>query len=1029
MRLSKFAVHRPIFTSMVTLIVIVLGMVSLLRLPIDLMPDITYPTLTVRTWYENASPEEMEELVARPLEEAIGAVPGVEMVTSVSAEGLCNVRSTFAWGRDLDAAANDIRDRLDRVIPKLPEDADRPILYKFDLASYPVVRVGVSSGLDPVRLRTLIDDHIKFRIERLAGVASVDVRGGRERQIHVDLSADKIKALGLPLERILSRIKSGNVNLPGGLVERGNYEVMVRTPGEYHSLRELEDTVLAVRESAPIYLRDVAKVKDAWEETRRVVRINGRAGIRLDVRKQSGANTVEVSKRVVAEVERINRDIPQMNIAIISNTADYIQRSIRNVSTSALGGGALAILVLLLFLRSFGSTAVIGISIPISIIATFGLMYFGGFTLNIMTLGGLALGVGMLVDNAIVVLENIFRLREGGRAPDVAAVEGSEEVTGAIVASTLTTLVVFVPLIYMGGQSGIMFKQLSLVVSFALLCSLGVALTMVPMLAAKLLRPHADPGQRHRGWRARLFEASGRFFENMENEYAALLRSALRHRAVVIVAAALMLVGSLCLIRWVGVEFMPATDESEVRVYADMEVGTRMALFDEIFQGIERKVRAAVPEIESVYSRIGGSVWRPKGAHTAHMRLSLVPMAQRTRSSEQVATDLRKLLANIPGVKVRTRPGQGPFVLRMFTTREEKIEVEIRGHDLQVADELARSVKDMVQAVPGVVNPDVSRESGSPEELVMIDRQRASDMRLTVSQVASALQTALSGSKAGNFRDAGKEYDILVKLEDAELLSMRNILDLTITNAGGEPVVLRNVVKIVPRRGPVIIERKNQQRLVTVAADYTGRDMGSVVRDIRRGCQTIPRPADFTISMGGDYEEQVKAFRELLISFVLAIMLVYMVMACQFESLLDPFVVMFSVPLAAIGVILMLLITHTTFNVQSFIGCTMLGGIVVNNAILLVDHTNLLRRRDGMPLMEAVQEAGRRRLRPIVMTAATTILGLTPLALGMGEGGEAQAPLARAVIGGLLSATLITLVLVPTVYSIFEHHIKGEPTA
>ena len=1020
MRLSQFSVRRPIFTVMVTLIVVILGLVSFFRLPIDLMPDITYPTLTVRTWYENASPKEMEELVTRPVEEAIGAVPGVERVTAVSAEGLCNVRSTFAWGKDLDEAANDMRARLDRVIPLLPEDADRPVLYKFDLATYPVVRLGVASQLDPVRLRTLIDDHVKYRIERLAGVAQVNVRGGRAREIHVDLSADKIRALGLSLDRILSRIEAGNVTLPGGLVERGNYEVMVRTPGEYRSLRELEDTVVTVRDGAPIYLRDVAEVKDAWEKTRRIVRINGEPGIRFDVRKQSEANTVEVSERVVAEVERIDRDLPQIKISTIANTADYIQRSITNVGRSALGGGVLAIFVLLLFLRSISSTAVLATAIPISITATFGLMYFSGFTLNVMTLGGLALGIGMLLDSAIVVLENIFRLRETGRDPEVAAVAGSEEVTTAIVASTLTTLVVFVPLIYVGGAAGVMFKQLSLVVSFALLCSLAVAVTLVPMLAAKLLRAHASDAQEDPSWRSRLFRASGRFFKQREDDYAGVLDFALRHRILVVIGAVLLLGGSLSLIPLVGVEFMPAADESEVRVQVEAEVGTRMSLFDEIFQRIEAKTRAAVPETRTMYSRIGGSQWRPKGAHTGRIMLMLVPIAERQRSSEDIANDLRALLTDVPGVTIRTRVGQGPFVLRLFTTRDEKIEVEIRGHDLEVADELARRVKDAVEQVAGITDVVVSRESGSPEELIVIDRQRAADMRLTVSQVASAIQTVLSGTKAGNFREAGKEYAILVKLKEAEHLSGREILDLTITNAAGQPVVLRNVVRIESRTGPVIIERTNQERTVTVAADYTGRDQGSIIRDIRRACDAIPRPADFSINLGGDYEEQVKAFWELLLSFVLAIVLVYMVMACQFESLRDPFVVMFSVPLAAIGVVLMLLLTDTTFNVQSFIGCTMLGGIVVNNAILLVDHTNLLRRRDGLPMLEAIKEAGRRRLRPIVMTATTTMLGLTPLALGLGEGGEAQAPLARAVIGGLMSSTIITLVFVPTMYSIFE---------
>ncbi|MEJ2701928.1 MAG: efflux RND transporter permease subunit [Sedimentisphaerales bacterium] len=419
-------------------------------------------------------------------------------------------------------------------------------------------------------------------------------------------------------------------------------------------------------------------------------------------------------------------------------------------------------------------------------------------------------------------------------------------------------------------------------------------------------------------------------------------------------------------------------------------------------------------------TRVGGSAWHGAGGHTGNIRVSLKPQSQRTRSSDEIAADLRTRLSGIPGVTIRTRAGQGLFVLRLGTTQGDKIEVEVRGHDLETADRLAAQVKDIVESVDGVTDARVSRESGSPEELVLIDRQKAADMNLTVSKIANALQTILSGTRAGNYREGGDEFAILVKLRDAEQVDLRDILDLTITNSEGEPVVLRNVVTVGPRKGPVLIERKDQERVVYVTADISGRDMGSVLSDLRERFRKVPVPNDFTIGFGGDYEEQQKSFRELLLSCILALVLVYMVMACQYESLRDPFVVMFSVPLAAIGVILMLFVTRTTFNVQSFIGCIMLEGIVVNNAILLVDHTNLLRRKGGMALREAIEEAGRRRLRPILMTAMTTIIGLTPLALGLGEGGEAQAPMARAVIGGLLSSTLITLVFVPVVYSIFE---------
>jgi hydrophobic/amphiphilic exporter-1 (mainly G- bacteria), HAE1 family len=1019
MNISRLSIRRPVFTVMVVLIVVLLGAVSLSRLPIDLMPDITYPTLSIMAQYENASPEEMEELVTRPIEEAMTAVPGVEEVTSISSEGSSQVRVNFSWGTDLDAAASDIRDRLDRVMGRLPEDVDRPVLRKFDLASFPILILGASSNLDPIEMRRIVDEQIKYRIERVPGVASMDIRGGLDREIHVNLRADKVKALALPLDQILSTIRAENVNIPAGPLERGSMEVTLRTPGEYTSLDDLRDTVIAVRDGAPILLREIADVEDAWERITRIVRVDGRPGIRMAVHKQSGTNTVSVAREVLRELERVNQDLPHIRLIPIIDTSDYIQRSISNVGSSLLYGGLLAVLVLLYFLRNVRSTAIVAVSIPISVIATFALMYFGGFTLNLMTLGGLALGVGMLVDNAIVVLENIFRLR---KSDDIraAAEKGVQEVAPAIIASTVTTLAVFIPIVFMRGMSGVMFKQLSYVVSLALLCSLVAALTLVPMLSARLLGTSGGAGRGEVPPAGPAGGAPEGHLRALENFYRRLLHFALNHRWLVVGGSLACLAGSVTLIPLVGVEFMPATDEGEVRVNAEMAVGTRLGMTDEQFLSIEKIVQREVPEMKNMVTFIGGSFWRGRTSHAGEIRIALTPLSQRERSSEEIANDLRRKLRDIPGVTIRTRAGQGLFILRMGTGDADRIQVDIRGHDLEVAESLALRVKELLLQVEGVTDARESRESGSPEELIMVDRRRAADMKLTVSDIANMLRTVLSGTRAGDFREGGNEYRILVKIADAERIKLTELLDLTLTNRDGEPVVLRNVVDVRPWSGPVLIERKDQERVVSVSANYTGRDMGSVVEDVRRDLRTIPVPRDFSIVLAGDYEEQQKAFRELLLGFVLALLLVYMVMAALYESLRDPFVVMFSVPLAVIGIVLMLLLTDTTFNVQSYIGCIMLGGIVVNNAILLVDYTNLLRRRDGMGLLEAIEEAGRRRLRPILMTAATTILALVPLALGLGEGGEAQAPMARAVIGGLLSSTLITLVFVPTVYSLFE---------
>lgn len=1004
---------------MATLSVVILGGISLSRLPVDLMPDISYPTLNISTSYENASPEEIEELVTRPIEEAMSAVPGVEEVSSVSSEGRSSVRVTFAWGTDLDAAANDVRDRLDRVIPRMPEDADRPALRKFDPASFPILILGASSRLSPIQARRIIDDEIKYRLERVPGVAAMDVWGGLEREIHVDVDPEKLLALQIPLDHVVSRIREANITLPAGAIESGNLELTLRTPGEYTSLEQLRNTTIAVRNGFPVRLDEVATVLDRWERVRRIVRVNGQEGVRLSINKQSGTNTVEVAKRVLAEIDRINTDVPQLRLTPIIDTSKYIERSITNVGTSALYGGAFAVLVLLLFLRNIRSTTIIALAIPVSIVATFAMIYFGNFTLNLMTLGGLALGVGMLVDNAIVVLENICRIRDQGADGNAAAIRGTEEVTGAIIASTLTTLAIFLPLVFVRGMAGVMFKQLAFVVSFALLCSLAVAMTLIPMLASRYLRPTAVESYRNNLWHraGRLAEAA---FSQLENNYKGLLHFALSHRLLVIVVAVALLGGSIALVPMVGTELMPSSDEGEVRVDLEMEVGTRVAVVDQTMQKVEAIVAQEVGnEAESIVTSVGGS-WRSTSSHTGDLRVSLKPQSQRRRSSEEIAAALRPKLAGIPGTTIRTRAGQGLFLLRRMMGGTERVEVQIRGYDLETSNILAKRVQRILEEVPGVTDARIVRDIGAPERLVNVDREKAEAMRVSVQDVAEMLQTVVSGTRASNYRESGDEFAIRVKVRDAEHMDLREILDLTVSNADGNPVVLRNVVEITPRSGPVQIERQDQERVASIRANIAGRDLGSILKDTRERLSAIPVRRGFSIGFGGDYEEQKKAFHELLIGLVLALVLVYMVMACLYESVRDPFVVMFSVPLAVVGVVLMLFLTRTTFNMQSYIGCIMLGGIVVNNAILLVDYTNLLRRQEGMALREAIEEAGRRRLRPILMTALTTVFGLIPLALGLGEGGEAQAPMARAVIGGLLSSTLITLVLVPVVYSLFE---------
>jgi HAE1 family hydrophobic/amphiphilic exporter-1 len=1017
-------VRRPILTSVIFLIIIILGAVSLSRLSIDLMPEVTFPSISVVTSYGNVGPREMEELVTRPIEEALAAVQGVEEITSTSTEGTSMVRVAFGWGTDLDVAANDIRDRIDRVLGRLPDDIERPMIRKFDLSAFPIMILGVSGSMNPLDLRQIVEDQVKYRLERVPGVAAVDIWGGLMREIHVDLKAAQLKALGLSTDQILAALGNENRNIPAGLYEKGDSEVLIRTQGEFTSLEEIENTVVAVRDGTPIQIRDVADVVDSWEEVREAIRMDGKPSLRVSVSKQSGANTVKVAQAVNAEVERINRDLPQIRLLSIIDTSKYIKQSINNVGTSLVLGGILAIVVLFFFLRNVSSTAIIATAIPISVLATFGLMYFGGFTLNIMTFGGLALGIGMLVDSAIVVLENIYRHREAGESPDQSALTGTGEVSSAIIASVLTTIVVFLPVVFMRGISGVMYQQLAYVVSFSLLCSLVVALTLIPMLSSRLIRFRpAARTERPRGLR-RFYAASEKTLSLIETRYARTLEWALGHRRTVITLAAGLFVVSVLLVRIIGVELIPAADEGEVRVDLEMAVGTRMEVVDEVTRMVEDIARAHVPEMVSMLSRSGGGGWRGGGDHTAEVRITLVPRAKRHRSSEQVANDLRLALQGIPGVTIRTRAGQGLFVLRLGSESNDNVSVEIRGYDLETAQALAQRVNEVIQGVPGITDTRISREEGSPEQVIRIDRQKAADLGLTVSRIGETLETAVGGTQASYYREGGKQYRILVRLSEEDRRNLDDLLDLTVINDRGEPVILRNTVRTVPQEGPVRLERKDQERIITVSANFTGRDMGSVISDIRDRLRSVPVPKDFAILFGGDYEEQQKAFHELMLGLVLAVLLIYLVMAGQFESIRDPFVVLFSIPMAITGIVVIMILTNTIFSMQAFIGCIMLAGIVVNNAILLVDYTNRLRREHGMELIPAIKTAGARRLRPILMTASTTVLGLLPLSFGLGEGGEAQAPLARVVIGGLISSTLITLVLIPVVYSIFERKMK-----
>ncbi len=1020
MNLTQLSISRPIGVTMVLCMVVIFGVVSLYRLPIDLMPDITYPTITVSASYADASPTEIETLITRPIEQAIAAVPGVEEITSTSSEGSSRVRVSFAWGTDLDAATNDLRDRLDRVLSRLPDDVERPSIRKFDAAAMPVMIIGASSNLDPVQMLNLIEEQVKYRIERIPGVAAIDVMGGNQREIQVKIDINRVRSLKIAPDQIISRLKAENLNLPAGMIESGNYELRLRTPGEFGDVTEIAGLVIGEAAGKLVHLRDVAEVRDLWEKRRSIVRINGKPGVRIMVSKQSGSNTVAVANAVKAEIGRINTEIPQLRLNAIVDNSRYIQRAIDNVSSSAVYGGLLAILILHFFLGNVASTFIIAIAIPLSIIATFALMYYFEFTLNIMSLGGVALGIGMLVDNSIVVLENIFRFREKGHPMVQAAAEGTAEVAMPVLASTLTTVVIFLPLLFVEGMTGVMFKQMAYIVSFSLFCSLVVSLTIVPMLCSQLLRMNGS------GKRGLIKKISDWTIDQILMLHERVLRLILNHRKKMAFVVGLILTLSVGLARGIGTELMPTADEGEVRVTIETEEGTRLSLVEKIFVQAEEMIMRNLPEAETVFVNVGGGGGGGGSSSLNSGQIRIPLSAGRRKSSRQVAAELRKLLSTIPGAEIRTREGQGMFMMRMGSGDEDKVKIEIRGYDLNVADALGAEVVKLMKGVEGVTDVQLAREEGVPERIVVIDRARAADQKLTMARISSFLETMMAGSSAGNLREGGDEFRILVKARNAEFMKIEEILNLSVTNTAGQQVMLRNIAHIDSQKGPTRLERRDQERVLEVTGNVEGRSLGFVIAEIQEKLREIPLPANFSIVMTGDYEEQQKSFKELLFSFILALVLVYMVMAIQYESLYDPVIVMLTVPLSAIGVVVMLYLTNTTFNIQSFIGCIMLGGIVVNNSILLVDHINDLRGKGRHDLLGIVTEAARDRCRPILMTALTTVLGLLPLAIGLGDGGEVQAPMARAVLGGLIFATFISLLVIPAIYVEFELAFRGE---
>ncbi len=1008
-RITEVSIRRPVATTMMFLIVLVIGVVSFRSLPVDLLPKVEFTQLTVRASYPNVGPEEVEQIITDPIENAVSGLPNLERMTSESEEGRSRVRLEFARGTNIDEAANDLRAALDGLRDDWPLEAEQPEIFKLDLDRVEVVSLAVTSTRDLEELTRIIEDDLSRRFEQIPGVGAIDLRGGVYREIRVELDRDRIRAARLTALDVEAALARDNVTLPTGTVKRGLDDLYVRALGEYQSIEEVADTVIARPDGRPIRVRDVATVTDGYEDVGYMVEMNGVPSISVGIQKQSGANTVAVARAVRREAERINRDRDDVHLTVVVDQSDFIRQSIANVRNSALWGSLLAIFVLYLFLRNRSSTGIIALAIPISVIASFGLLYFSRLTLNQMTFGGLALGVGLIVDNAIVVLESIVRKRDEQKASMIEAARlGTRDVAGAIVASTLTTCVIFLPVVFARTTSGALFQSLALVVVFALACSLFVALTLVPVAASRFLRMRS-PEERARSRR-------GRFFHRLESWYTGRLAVAIRHRGRVFAATGALLIVALLMWPLIPVELAPQTDADELDIELEMERGTNIAVVRAYVDELEDRVREVISasDVHLFSTEIRGD--------SAAVELKLAPQEQRSRPSIELADLVRREVDGlVPGGELEVEAQQGLWMLnRAFRSGSGRgaIEIEIRGWNLREADRIAAEIRRRMETVDGVADVRVRRREGQPEERWILERRRIAQLGLSVREVGRTLLASVAGAEAGRFREGGDEFPITVRLRPEDRLFSDDLSGISLRTPEGAMVPLSTLVRRETGRGPVEINRVDGQRVTYVTAGLaSGVALGDAVERVRESLAGLQLPGGMSIFYGGQYEEQQAGQRDFTVAIMMALALVYMLMAAQFERFLDPLIVMLAVPMALVGVVPALLLTGTTLNIQSVMGLVMLIGIVVNNAIVLVDTINLLRRERRMAAVDAVIEAGRLRLRPILMTAATTVLGLAPLALGLGVGGEIQASLARVVIGGLLASTLVTLALIPVAYT------------
>jgi HAE1 family hydrophobic/amphiphilic exporter-1 len=1010
--ISALWVRRPVTGVMVFACVALVGFFSFSRLKLDLMPNIEFPVVAIITTYNGAGPEAVEQLVTRPIEQAMASVQGVEKMTSTSQHGTSLVMVNFAWGSNMDIAEQDVRKNLEVFADeRLPDDAGNPLIFAFDPSMQPVVFMTVNAPGTPDKVRRLADDEIVPYLSRIDGVAAAEVMGGVKRQIQVRVDPDWLQAYGVAATQVVSALRMANVLIPGGRIDQGNLDLNIATDAEFETVDEIRDVVVGQRGGNPIRVRDVAEVADTFEELTHVVLADGQPAVMVAVRKQSDANTVQVVRRVMTALDELDAKLPkEVELVALFDQGGPVTRSLSNLASTALIALFLTGVVLLIFLRSWRTSSIVLVGIPLAVLATFSAMDGLSVTLNMISMAGLALSVGMLVDNAIVVLENIFKKLEAGLSPAEAAVVGTKEMSMPITASTLTTVSVFAPVLFVPGLAGQLFRDMSLTIVISLTASLLVALTLVPLLASLLLGRHAPSAVE------RLIGRLTAWLDPLSDNYGRFLGRALKRSGLVLIAAFAIFAVTMAMAGLLGADFLPPNDFGQIEFSFEAAPGTSVSETSRLVGDIEAVVREVVPEAEVVSADFGegeGFTALFGGAsHSGMIRVRLPGRAGRSRSQMEIERALRERFDDVPGVEMKAGNaaqaaafgmGGGDVLVRVFS------------QDLEELRTFGRALKERIEAVDGAADVTFSLEEGRPELHIDLEREQIRELGLNPAVVAQTVSTYFMGTTATVFREGGEETAVLVRAPREVREDIERLRGLPIMTPLGTSVPLQTVAQVAPVLGPASIAHDNQRRLGTIGVMADGIPLGTLIERVERAIDDVQRPPGVGITIGGAAEDLAESFQALGVAFLVAFLLVYMVMASQFESLLEPFVILGAIPFALSGVVLGLLVTGTTLQVTALIGVILLVGIVVNNGIVLIDVLKS-RRLAGEDLVEAAVHAGRLRLRPILMTTLTTVLGMVPLASGIGDGAETWAPMARAVIGGLTVSTLLTLVVVPAAY-------------